>query len=288
MSPVGTKVKLNEQLVEKTRQVVSGVEEVEFASIFGSLVGRGETYHDVDVALKVKSEGKYEAACAVIAKLAEALSIPEEHIDIVDLDRAELELKKEVLVQGIVLVDKINYRKKLVDEINLKYPEYGEIKERTIREWLRSQDPSSIDLHTVKRRLDFVRSELGFLNEHVLDHDLDEIGESPVLKRLLERSFQLIVEAILDICRHIVSVMGWGPALGYSDLVEQCSRHGVIDEELKGKLLDTVRTRNVIFHRYSEVDYGALYREAKELDSTAGSFERRVIDFTREREEIRT
>lgn len=128
MSPVGTRVKLNEQLMEKTRQAISGVEEVEFASIFGSLVGRGETYHDVDVALKVKSEGKYEAACAVIAKLAEALSIPE-HIDIVDLDRAELESKREVLVQGIVLVDKINYRKKLVGEINLKYPEYGEIQE---------------------------------------------------------------------------------------------------------------------------------------------------------------
>ena len=274
-------VRLDEQLVDKVRYAVSNVEDVEFMALFGSLIVRGETYHDVDVAVKVKSDDKYSVFCRLVERLAGALSVPEERIDIVDLDRADLDLTKEVATHSLIVVDKAGYGSKIVKELSLKYPERGELIRLDVEEWLRSNDPSSIDLNAVKKRFDFIRSELRFLDDHVFKYDVDELGKSPTLKRLLERGFQLIIEASLDICRHIVSVMGWGPATSYLELIHICCKHGVITEEVKGEMLNAVRLRNVIIHRYLEIDYVELHRRAEELEKLMKQFETAIINFAR-------
>ncbi|HID91170.1 TPA: DUF86 domain-containing protein [Candidatus Bathyarchaeota archaeon] len=274
-------IKLDERLVQNARQIVDDIREVEFAALFGSLAARGETYHDVDVALKLSGEDKYGVICRVIEGLATVLNVPEEYIDAVDLDRADLELKKEVVVHGVVLVDRGGYRERLVGEVSLKYPEYDRLKRLDIEEWLRSRDPSSIELDKVKRRLDFIRGELHFLEDYLFKHGVNEVKGSPVLRRLLERSFHLVMEAALDVCRHIVAVMGWGPALSYSDLVDLCSRHGAISERLKRELLNAIRLRNVIVHRYMDVDYDELYRRGEGLREMMSQFEGQTVEFIR-------
>lgn len=276
----GGKVKFSEGFVERARKVLDGFSDVKFAALFGSLVIRGETYHDVDVALKVDCEDKYEVICRVVEGLARALKLQEECIDVVDLDRAGLELKKDVLTRGVTLVDRGGYSRALIDEVNARYLECGEIQEASVKEWINSRNPS-INLNIVKGRLDFTKGELQFLHEQVLSHSVEEVEASPVLRRLLERSFQLIIEAMLDISRHIVSVMGWGPALSYSDLAEICFRHAVVEGEVKESLLNAVRLRNLIIHRYIEVDYERLYEEAGKLESVVRCFEGQILNFIR-------
>jgi uncharacterized protein YutE (UPF0331/DUF86 family) len=95
----------------------------------------------------------------------------------------------------------------------------------------------------------------------------------------MERGFHLIIEAVLDSLRHIVSAMGWGPALSYSDLAEICSLKGVIDEGLKDEILNGVRLRNIIIHRYLEVDYRKLYEESGELEKIVKDLEIQVQRF---------
>jgi len=273
------RIKLDDDLLTRIKKALNDVEGLEFAALFGSLITIGGSHHDIDIAVKASGRDKYSSLCKVIEVLSRSLGIPEEQIDLVDLDRADLELKKEVMANGVIILDKIGYRERLVKELNTSYPEYGENRRISIDEWLRLRDPSSINLEIVKRRLEFIRRETDFLEGNVLSKGVSEVKESPILQRLIERSFHLIIEAVLDICRHIVSVMGWGPALSYSDFITLCFKHKVMDEALKERLINYVRIRNIIIHRYLDVDYEKLYEESVELEKIIKKFERQLLNF---------
>ena len=275
----GLRMRLDGGILNKMRDALEHIEGLEFASLFGSLAVKRETHHDIDIAVKASGEDKYEVFCRVVGELSEALNVGEERIDLVDLDRADIELKMEVAVNGIVLLDRVGYRRRLIDELNAKYPEYAELQRLNVHEWVNSEDPSTVNVNIVKRRLDFAKAETRFLRENVLNKGVDEVENSPILQRLMERSFHLTLETVLDVCRHIVSAMGWGPALSYSDYVEVCFKHEVIDKELKEKLIRGIRLRNLIIHRYLEVDYRKLYEEATKLEEITKEFTKQVLNF---------
>ena len=277
-------IKLDRKLVNKMKCTLNNIEGLEFVALIGSLAERGETYHDLDIAIKTDKRNKYPILCKVIQDLSRELSIKEEQIDVIDLDRADLELKKEVITKGQILLDRIGYKEKLIEELNAKYAEYNEFQKICINEWINSADPSTIDVNIIKRRMDFIKSETAFLKENILDKSIEEVKKSPILKRLIERSFHLILEAILDICRHIVSSMGWGPALSYSEFVELCHKHNVIDKKLKEEIIREIRLRNIIIHRYLEIDYRKLYEESEKLEGIVKEFERQILSFIRKLE----
>ncbi len=270
--------------IERLREVLGKYPQVVFLAIIGSLAKRGYTVHDVDIAVKVcDKERKYDILAELVAEIATVLGVPEELIDVVDLDRADLEIKAAILRNSIVIVDK-GYLSKLVEEIEKIYPEHSEYRDLSIAEWLLSSDPTTVDVNIVKRRLDFVRSETSFLKEHVLNKSLEEVKSSPILSRVLERSYQLIVEALINVARHIVSAMGWGPCFTaseyiYSEYIYRLAQHSVIPKELADEIAKRIRLRNIIVHRYLEVDYDELYNDAHRLVEIAKSFEKHVVEF---------
>lgn len=274
-------IKLSGGLLDQLRRTISGVEGLEFAALFGSLVAKGQSYHDVDIVVKASGEDKYSLFCKLIDSLSRTLGVGEEQIDLVDLDRANLAIKGEIVKSGIVLVDRSDYKRRLIGELDAKYIEYDEIQNLSIREWLNARNPGKINLKIIKRRIDFIKNELQFLRGNVLNYDLESVKGSPILQRLMERSFHLIVETMLDVCRHIISIMGWGPALSYSDIVEICFKHGAIDDGLRAKILNGVRLRNIIIHRYLEVDYEKLYEKSRELETVVGEFELQILRLIR-------
>jgi len=90
-----------------------------------------------------------------------------------------------------------------------------------------------------------------------------------------------IVESILDIARHIVSVKGWGPAETYRDYIEILHRQGIIPPELAEELYKFTAWRNILVHRYIEVDYPRLYEDSKKLASIVREFEKQIIELKR-------
>lgn len=272
-------IELSGGFLDLAKKAVNDIEGLKFATLFGSLVVEGHSYHDIDVAIGVSGGDKYLVLCEVLESLSKALKVREEEIDIVDLDRADLAIKGEVVRSGLVLLDRTGYRMRLVEELNTRYTEYDEIESLNIREWTSSEDPSKINLRIAERRIDFARRETQFLKENVLNQGVDGVEGSPILKRLMERGLHLITEALLDVLRHIVSTMGWGPALSYSDLAEISFTNRVIDEGLKVEILNSVRLRNIKIHRYLEVDYRRLYKESGKLERIVRDFEKQVLRF---------
>jgi uncharacterized protein YutE (UPF0331/DUF86 family)/predicted nucleotidyltransferase len=270
-------------ILKKASRAVANVEGVDLAVLFGAAAKEGSSSHDVDIAIWL-AEGadRLRTLSNVVLSVSRALGVLEDKVDVVDLDRAGIDLKKEIVESGLVLCDKNDRWERLVGEVTANHPAYSELRSLSIREWLSSSDPSSINVGVVKRRLEFMKVEMDFLKGRVLSHNPGEVQESPELRRLLERGFQLVVEAMLDVCRHIVSAKGWGPAYVYADYIERMKEKGVLTEEMSSKLVRFIAIRNIIVHRYLDVDYGGLYSEAMELERSGREFEVRIANLLKQ------
>jgi len=182
-------LRVSREGLEKLRELASKHPEVAFLAITGSIARRGFSVHDVDVAVKLsEAPDRYGALASILTGVSRALGVPEDCIDLIDLDRAGVELKASILRNSIVVIDR-GYYEELVKELEEVLRGYGELRELSIREWLYSRDPTSIDVSVVKRRFDFVKSEIEFLENHILSKSVGEVKSSPILSRALERSY---------------------------------------------------------------------------------------------------
>jgi uncharacterized protein YutE (UPF0331/DUF86 family)/predicted nucleotidyltransferase len=269
------------EVIPKVVQLLTRFPEVVFLALIGSLATKSSGGHDIDLAVKIEGGDKYATLARLVKEISEALGVGEELIDIVDLDRADAMLKARVLQEGLALVDKKNFKEKLHEELSQVNPDYWEYAALSLREWLKLEDPTHIDVMVVKRRIDFIKSEIEFLKEYVLSKNVNDVESSPILGRLLERGYQLIVEAVIDICRHVASVKGWRTAGVAKDYIIECVKHGVINASLAEQLTHHIALRNIIIHRYLTIDYEKLYEEALKLTKHASDFERYLREFIR-------
>jgi uncharacterized protein YutE (UPF0331/DUF86 family)/predicted nucleotidyltransferase len=280
--PRGETMSTARNLVELLKNTLRSDPRILLAYLIGSHT-RGVTgpLSDVDIALL--TYGENGILTDVGSSIAKALGIPQDKVDIIDISKADLHFKYKVLSQGIKLVDRGQYEASIKKEVNQKYPEVQWLQATNVREWLNLPDPSSVDPIVIKKRLDTVKSEASFLKEEVLCKPANEVASSQILKRLLERSVHIIAEAILDVCRHTVSSKGWGPAETYKDYIELVAEHSMTPRGFAEKFKKFIEWRNVLFHRYLEINYQKLYRDAQDLTTLASQFERHVIEFLRQK-----
>ena len=75
-------------------------------------------------------------------------------------------------------------------------------------------------------------------------------------RRAVERDLQVLVEIVIDICQRLISVSGQAPAATSAAAIERCIQLGALsDDEIYGQM---VRFRNVVLHRYEQVDVRIL------------------------------
>lgn len=92
-----------EEVLRKLRSVLNSEEEVLLAIVFGSFVELN-SYRDVDVAIYAKSKD-LEYVAKLSAKLELELGVP---VDVVPLDEISSKFRYNVLVNGIIVVEKIS------------------------------------------------------------------------------------------------------------------------------------------------------------------------------------
>jgi len=94
-----------------------------------------------------------------------------------------------------------------------------------------------------------------------------------------------IVEACIDIANYIISVKGFRRAEEYSEMFKVLKEEGVIGKGLATKLEDMARFRNLLVHRYGEVDNRRVLeiikynlKDVKEFEREIGEFMRREVE----------
>ncbi|RLG71553.1 MAG: hypothetical protein DRO23_11795 [Thermoprotei archaeon] len=271
------KILTRDYVIRKLRETLSRRKEVKLAYLIGSIAERGFSYHDVDVAvlLDCDPDDKLRLLGEIHNDICKALSVSDDRVDVVPIDDVDWHFKYKI-VKGIKLVDRDNANLQLIRELNAIYPELRLLLDLNLREWIRMDDPRNIDWGIVKKRIDYAFKATETLNE-ILAKPLEEITSSTILKLAFERLVHTIVESILDVARHIVSVKGWGPAETYRDYIEILYKQGILPSELAQELYKFTTWRNILVHRYIEIDYSKLYEDSKKLADIVRKFEKQII-----------
>ena len=135
----------------------------------------------------------------------------------------------------------------------------------------------AIDPLVVKARLDTILERITRLRiVEQLSEDQFQVDETT--QSAVERNLQIIAQAIIDICTHLVAHNHWGSPGTYSDAVRVIAKHKVIDSELADRLIDFVKLRNVLVHLYLEIDLKIVYKSAISIIIDAKTFTDAIIE----------
>lgn len=110
-----------------------------------------------------------------------------------------------------------------------------------------------VDKGIIKERFDTIERNINFVKEY---KDIPKKEFINSYKDVQAAKFSLleILEATFDIANHIISVQGFSRAESYSQMFRILGEEKVIEINLANRLEDMARFRNLLGHRYGEVD----------------------------------
>jgi len=112
----------------------------------------------------------------------------------------------------------------------------------------------------ILERLEFLRNEVAYLKrERDRIYSFKEYVDDVRLRRAIERSLQISVEACLDIGRRLIALEGFRYPEDNRDVFQVLAEEGVVSQELLPALLDMARFRNLIVHDYARIDDAKVY-----------------------------
>ena len=131
-----------------------------------------------------------------------------------------------------------------------------------------------LDKNRILSKLDELDSYLMELEE-VAPKNFEEYVGSIEKKRACERLLHILIECVIDTCALMVKGLRLGLPSGEEDLFEKLEKRKIITNEVKGKLKTMRGFRNILVHRYGEVDDELVFNSLKNID-----------DFRQFREEV--
>ncbi len=140
----------------------------------------------------------------------------------------------------------------------------------------------SLEREIIEGKFDVIDRNLRFLEE-IKTLSPDQFVESYRDIQAAKYSLLEIMETCVNIANYIISVKGFRRAEEYSEMFKVLKEEGVIAKELATKLEDMARFRNLLVHRYGEVDnrrvLEIITHNLKEIEE----FEREIEKFIKEK-----
>lgn len=133
----------------------------------------------------------------------------------------------------------------------------------------------------IEGKFDIIDRNLRFLEE-IRTLSLDKFVKSYKDIQAAKYSLLEIMEACIDIANYIISVKGFRRAEEYSEMFEVLKEEGIIGKELAAKLEDMARFRNLLVHRYGEVDNKRVLEIIKHNLKDIQEFEKEIVNFIKE------
>jgi uncharacterized protein YutE (UPF0331/DUF86 family) len=117
-------------------------------------------------------------------------------------------------------------------------------------------------LHRVLRR---VTDDLAVLRGYA-DVPPDELLADAVRLGHVKYLFVTLLEGCIDAAQHICASEGFGPPETNADAVLLLARHDLLPGDLASSLAAAVRFRNLLVHRYAELDERRVVENLRQLD----------------------
>jgi len=135
-----------------------------------------------------------------------------------------------------------------------------------------------LEKEVIEGKFDIIDRNLRFLEE-IKRLSLEQFLESYRDIQAAKYSLLEIIEACIDIANYIISVKGFRRAEEYSEMFKVLKEEGVIRKELTTRLEDMAKFRNLLVHRYGEVDNERVLKIIKHNLKDIEDFEREIERF---------
>ena len=106
-----------------------------------------------------------------------------------------------------------------------------------------------------------------------------QLQEDWQIRRAIERSLQVALEVMMDVCQRILAVQGQTPAATGSETIARCVERGVLFAAEPYRRM--VQFRNFIVHRYEQVDVEILVDIVNNRLNDFDRFRREVLQYVR-------
>jgi len=242
-------------VLPRLKKLFEKLENVEIAILFGSIARDKISFHDIDIALKLKKEDLLEMG-SIITQIARTLRINEENVDVIILDQISSIMLSRILKEGII----VKAEPKASELLSRKEWQTPDALIE-FRQWA-AIDPK-LDRTVIISRVEDIRKNTVFIKDEILTKKIEELDYKDILA--LERAMHRIIESMLDICRHLVSVYSLGFVESYGEYPRKLAEANKMARDLAEDLAKLAGLRNILIHRYLEIKKELLYQAARDI-----------------------
>ena len=122
---------------------------------------------------------------------------------------------------------------------------------------MKEKEKILLKLRDMKRYVDFLKS-YGKVNKEKLERDY-------LLRSAIERNFHLALESVLDVGEMIISMEEFRRPEDYREVIETLGEEGVLPREFAEKFAPAAGFRNILVHKYAEVNLEELHKRLQNL-----------------------
>lgn len=110
-----------------------------------------------------------------------------------------------------------------------------------------------------------VADKLRYINAYT--NDLKQIRGMPkteyvediIVQRAVERTFMNLIQSCIDLAQHIRASEGLSPSGTAKNEIESLGNAGILSHDVQGQMEEAVGFRNILAHRYGDVNHGVVY-----------------------------
>jgi len=102
--------------------------------------------------------------------------------------------------------------------------------------------------------------------------DEEEYSNDLIKRRACEKTIEVAIESVIDVCAMIVSSDRLGMPSNEDSIIDILVEKNVLDMEFGERLKDMKGFRNILIHRYARVDDGIVYSNFTDYLDDFGKF----------------
>ena len=118
--------------------------------------------------------------------------------------------------------------------------------------------------------------------EEFSDITIQEYKSDWKLQRIIERTLQMMIETCVDIAHHIISDKDMRPPTSYADTFKILLENNIIEPELYQVMDKMTKFRNIVVHRYEDVDAEIVIIILKKHISDFNAFKEAILKLLKE------
>lgn len=121
----------------------------------------------------------------------------------------------------------------------------------------------SVNIEMVRDRAREIRESLNKIRAYATQSDTDFFADERNLYTVMHLLL-ISIEAVASICNHLLAKTASKAPASYGECFEGLRELGILDETLTDRLIQMVRFRNILVHRYWQVEPERVLRYARE------------------------